>query len=76
VEVCVLNAPKHYAGLTDGPNDWLMVKEANAAEALRLFITKAAELTEIPTLAELMSPAHMLWVSWPEKTSPPFQGLE
>jgi hypothetical protein len=75
MKVCVLNAPKHYAALIDGPNDWLIVKAAKDADALHLFITSAVELKDIPALAKHMPPAIMLWVSWPKKTSPLSKGL-
>jgi hypothetical protein len=75
MKVCVLNAPKHYAALIDGPNDWVIVKAAKDADALHLFITTTAELKDIPALAKHMPPALMLWVSWPKKTSPLSKGL-
>jgi hypothetical protein len=75
MKVCVLHAPKHYAQLTDGPNDWVMLKKADAADALHLFITESKELKEIVVLAKHMPPAIMLWVSWPKKTSPLSKGL-
>jgi hypothetical protein len=69
MKVCALNAPKHYAKLIDGPNDWIMVKDAKAAEAIHLFITKTSDLTHITSLSKHLPPAVMLWVSWPKKTS-------
>jgi hypothetical protein len=75
MKVCALNAPKHYARLIDGPNDWLIVKAVKDADALHLFITSTAELKDISTLAKHMPPAIMLWVSWPKKTSPLSKGL-
>jgi hypothetical protein len=75
MKVCVLNAPEHYADLVDGPNDWIMVKQARDADALHLFMTEAQELQQIPKLATHMPPAIMLWVSWPKKTSPLSKGL-
>lgn len=75
MKVCALDAPKHYASLIDGPNDWVMVKAAKAVDALHLFITTTTELRKIPELAKHMPPAIMLWVSWPKKTSPLSKGL-
>jgi hypothetical protein len=75
MKVCVLNAPAHYADLIDGPNDWIMVKQANDADALHLFMTETKELQQIPKLATHMPSAIMLWVSWPKKTSPLSKGL-
>lgn len=75
MKVCVMNAPAHYAELTDGPNDWIMVKQTGAADALHLFITETKDLARIPTLAAHMPPAITLWVSWPKKSSPLSKGL-
>jgi len=75
MKVCALNAPKHYAALIDGPNDWIMVKQAKGADAFHLFLFEMAELNDIATLAQLMPPALMLWVSWPKKISPLSKGL-
>jgi hypothetical protein len=75
MKVCVLNAPAHYAELIDGPNDWIMVKQAVAADALHLFMTEAKDLARIKALATHMPPAIMLWVSWPKKSSPLSKGL-
>jgi hypothetical protein len=75
MKVCALNPPSHYARLIDGPNDWIMVKQAKDADALHLFITESKHLPEIPKRAAHMPPAIMLWVSWPKKTSPLSKGL-
>lgn len=75
MKVCAINAPKHYDALIDGPNDWIMVKEAAAADALHLFITDKSELAQITTLSKHLPPATMLWVSWPKKTSSLSKGL-
>lgn len=75
MKICPLDAPKHYAKLIDGPNDWVMVKEAKHADAIHLFIIDKAELKGIAALAKYMPPAVMLWVSWPKKTSPLSKGL-
>jgi hypothetical protein len=75
MKVCVLNAPPHYAKLIDGPNDWIVVEKAKAADALHLFTTDKSELKGIGDLAEHMPPAIMLWVSWPKKTSPLSKGM-
>jgi hypothetical protein len=75
MRVCALNAPQHYASLTDGPNDWVMVKAAAGADAIHLFIREKSDLREIATLSNHMPPAIMLWVSWPKKTSPLSKGL-
>ncbi len=75
MKVCARNAPQHYEQLIDGPNDWVMVKSAKAANAFHLFITEASELREIEKLGTHMPPAIMLWVSWPKKTSPLSKGL-
>jgi hypothetical protein len=75
MKVCALNAPKHYAQLIDGPNDWVMVRKTDAADALHLFIADGKELKKIAALAKHMPPATMLWVSWPKKTSPLSRGL-
>jgi hypothetical protein len=75
MKVCALRAPKHYSQLIDGPNDWVMVKKPEAADALHLFITESKELKEIAALSKHMPPAIMLWVSWPKKTSPLSKGL-
>ena len=75
MKVCALEAPKHYGALIDGPNDWIMVKEAKAADAIHLFITEKSGLSQISALAKHMPPAIMLWVSWPKKTSPLSKGL-
>ena len=75
MKVCALHAPAHYAKLIDGPNDWIMVKEAKTADALHLFIVETAALKDIAALAKHMPPAIMLWVSWPKKTSPLSRGL-
>ena len=75
MKVCAMAAPKHYAQLIDGANDWMMVKRPDAADALHLFITEPKELKEIAALSKYMPPAVMLWVSWPKKTSPFSKGL-
>jgi hypothetical protein len=75
MKVHVINPPKHYAQLIDGPNDWIMTKTAKGADALHVFITEKPELAQIPALATLMPPATMVWVSWPKKTSPLSKGL-
>jgi hypothetical protein len=75
LNVCALNAPKHYAQLVDGPNDWIMVKDAKGADAIHLFITKTSDLSHITSLSKYLPPAIMLWVSWPKKTSPLSTGL-
>ncbi len=75
LRVCALHAPEHYAQLIDGPNDWIMVRDAGQADALHLFITIAADLKQITGLAKHLPPAQMLWVSWPKKTSPLSKGL-
>jgi hypothetical protein len=75
MKVCALNTPQHYAKLIDGPNDWVMVKQPKDADAIHLFITERQELGAIATLSKHMPPAIMLWVSWPNKTSPPSTGL-
>jgi len=74
MKVQAINAPKHYSLLlSDGPNDWVMVKVG--AVALHLFIIEKSELKDITQLAKQMPPAIMLWVSWPKKTSPLSKGL-
>jgi hypothetical protein len=76
MKVCVLHAPQHYDDLlADGPQDWVMVKLAHTADAIHLFITDTKELKRITALAAHFPPAHMLWVSWPKKTSPLSKGL-
>jgi hypothetical protein len=75
MRVCALNAPKHYAQLIDGPNDWIMVKTARNCDAIHLFITDSRELKAIEVHALSLPPAIMLWVSWPKKTSPLSTGL-
>jgi hypothetical protein len=75
MKICALNAPIHYAQLIDGPNDWVIVKTPQAAEALHIFITEKAELKAIGHHAISMPPVVMLWVSWPKKTSPLSKGL-
>lgn len=75
MKVCALNAPKHYAALIDGPNDWVMVKTARNCDAIHLFITESRELKAIEAHALSMPPAIMLWVSWPKKTSSLSTGL-
>ncbi len=75
MKVCVLNAPKHYAQLIDGANDWVIVKTPQAADALHIFITEKTEVQAIERHALSMPPAIMLWVSWPKKTSPLSKGL-
>jgi hypothetical protein len=75
MKVCALDAPKHYAKLIDGPNDWVMVREVKHADAIHLFIVEKAELKQIAALAKHMPPAVMLWVSWPKKSSPLSKGL-
>jgi hypothetical protein len=75
MKVCALNAPPHYAQLIDGPNDWVMVKQARQAEALHVFITDVKELRVIETHSLLMPPVLMLWISWPKKTSTLSTGL-
>jgi hypothetical protein len=75
MKVCAIKAPAHYAGLIDGPNDWVMVKTPRGAEALHLFITEKSDLAKIASMADHMPPAIMLWVSWPKKTSPLSKGL-
>ena len=69
MKVCALHAPAHYAKLIDGPNDWIMVKDTKAADALHLFIVETAALKDITALAKHMPPAIMLWVSWPKKAA-------
>jgi hypothetical protein len=75
MKVCTLNPPKHYRQLIDGPNDWVMVKEATGADALHVFMTERKHLKDIAALSKHMPPANMLWVSWPKKTSPLSKGL-
>jgi hypothetical protein len=70
-----LSAPKNYAQLIDGPNDWGIVKTPQAAEALHVFITDQTELKSIERHALSMPPVVMLWVSWPKKTSSLSKGL-
>ena len=69
------NAPPHYSQLTDGPNNWVKVARPAQANALHIFITTIAELSQISDCAQHMPPAIMLWVSWPKKTSPLSRGL-
>jgi hypothetical protein len=52
-----------------------MVKLPKDADAIHLFIAERQELGAIATLSKLMPPAIMLWVSWPNKTSPLSTGL-
>ena len=75
MKVSVLNAPAHYAQLIDGPNDWVMAKSPRQADAIHLFITGKDELGAIEVHAQTMPPAIMLWVSWPNKSSPLSKGL-
>jgi hypothetical protein len=75
MKVCGLNVPKQYASLIDGPNDWLLVQDAEGADAIHLFISGKTELKDITALTKHMPPAIMLWVSWPKKTSPLSMGL-
>lgn len=75
MKVCVLGGPAHYAQLTGGPHDWLMVNEPAGADALHLFIARQADLGRITELSAHLPPATMLWVSWPKKTSRLSTGL-
>jgi hypothetical protein len=56
MKVCALDAPEHYPKLIDGPNDWVMVKEAKLADALHLFIINGTGLKRIAALAKHMPP--------------------
>ncbi|MDE2445719.1 MAG: hypothetical protein KGO94_06045 [Alphaproteobacteria bacterium] len=76
MSLCVMDAPAHYASLMDGPNDWVMVKKPEGADALHLFITENKDLPKITALAKHFPPAQMLWVSWPKLSSPLSKGLK
>jgi hypothetical protein len=76
LKLCALNAPAHYAALIDGPNDWVVVKDAESADALHLFITETKALSLITDLSQHFPPAQMLWVSWPKLSSALSKGLK
>jgi hypothetical protein len=76
MKVAALNAPMQYqALLADGPNDWVFVNSADAADAIHIFIMQESALENISLLSRHLPPAQMLWVSWPKLSSPLSTGL-
>jgi hypothetical protein len=49
--------------------DWRALPEG-ARDVIHIFTTSAAEVAEsLPVLRDLITPAGMIWVSWPKKAS-------
>jgi len=71
LRVQLANAPAEVsAELREALAECLAVKQADALDFVMLFTKSRTELTrEFPRMANLLSPAGMLWVSWPKKSS-------
>ena len=69
--VQLANAPAEVsAELREALTECLAVKQADALDFVMLFTKSRTELTrEFPRMANLLSPAGMLWISWPKKSS-------
>jgi len=71
LRVRLTNAPAEArAELREALAECDLVKQGDALDFAMVFTKSRADLTtEFPRMAKMLSPAGMLWVSWPKKSS-------
>jgi hypothetical protein len=70
--VCVLDAPRDYAGFFEDqlPALQLTSELRGPCDVAHVFVTELAALAaRLPTLQQAIAPRGMIWVSWPKKSA-------